>query len=885
MAIQQLKRELLTYSRDLEFFEIQTLQAATGQSAGNFHNVILKELLDNALDACEAAGVAPKIGIEITSDAECYHFSILDNGDGLSREAIERIMDISSYTSDKAAYKAPLRGAQGNALKTLMGIPVALSGGSVCIPLVIESRGVAYSIHVMPDQVLQKVDIGIEEEPVDHNFTVIKTWIPVDYAFQEGNSVDYWSTIIQRYACFNPHARFSFVGDDSYYPHDDVYEPKSPEYTKFLPTEPTSPWWYTEDDMRKLVYGFISNDLDKTLREFLMEFKGLSRATSKITALFPGAKRLSDLSRSNGDLSHLLAAMQTHATEPKPSALRCLGKEHFQYFLGDDGFLYKKIASSYKHRGARIPYIIEAAASKYGEEYSDLLVGVNHSVTYSNPFNTGVDFKVQKGNKEWSGWGLNGLLNDLKVGSYDDFRIVLHLICPNIQYTDKSKSKFDIKPFVDDVSEAIYQVCKDHYKEKKAQENQHKAKVRKIEENEERRRSEKIHQNEAVFAVLADAADQASGGGKLPYSARTLYYQVRPRIQKYTTKELDYNYFTPQLLTEYQDTYGALPDLYYEPSGKMVEPHTEDEVPLGTREVNAYHIPEHRYNKILYVEKKGLLPVIQAARIPERYDLALMAGQGYANRAAKSLIDEAAKALSGMSGDNTDIQVCVIHDCDPDGLEIARTLQEATRTAGARSIEIIDLGLSIREVWELGLDEEERRWKNALPAALLEHLDEDESNWLCSGRELIKSKYYYVGKRVELNAFTSDKFVEWLSGKLAAHGLTEKVIPPHEHVRDFLSGRVKQGLSESIEENIIDLLFKTLGTTRSAIGSELRAELEEELDGLDCYEELKDDLGLNPLDPWDEYCTDYAVKAVGNLMKSDSVEAKIRQIVQKVVNN
>ena len=35
------------------------------------------------------------------------------------------------------------------------------------------------------------------------------------------------------------------------------------------------------------------------------------------------------------------------------------------------------------------------------------------------------------------------------------------------------------------------------------------------------------------------------------------------------------------------------------------------------------------------------------------------------------------------------------------------------------------------------------------------------------------------GRRVELNAFTSDQFVEWLDSKLAAHGV-KKVIPDEE---------------------------------------------------------------------------------------------------------
>ena len=42
-------------------------------------------------------------------------------------------------------------------------------------------------------------------------------------------------------------------------------------------------------------------------------------------------------------------------------------------------------------------------------------------------------------------------------------------------------------------------------------------------------------------------------------AARTLYYKVRPLIQQYTDKELDYGYFSQTLLPEYERTVAPLP--------------------------------------------------------------------------------------------------------------------------------------------------------------------------------------------------------------------------------------------------------------------------------------------------------------------------------------
>ena len=58
---------------------------------------------------------------------------------------------------------------------------------------------------------------------------------------------------------------------------------------------------------------------------------------------------------------------------------------------------------------------------------------------------------------------------------------------------------------------------------------------------------------DAVFEVLQEA--KAAAG--LIVAVRTLFYKVRPLVQKYTDKELDYNYFSQTLLPEYQREHRA----------------------------------------------------------------------------------------------------------------------------------------------------------------------------------------------------------------------------------------------------------------------------------------------------------------------------------------
>jgi hypothetical protein len=55
-----LQRTTFRTSRLLDFFSEKELVAQTGHYVSDWPLVVVKELIDNALDACEETGVAPK---------------------------------------------------------------------------------------------------------------------------------------------------------------------------------------------------------------------------------------------------------------------------------------------------------------------------------------------------------------------------------------------------------------------------------------------------------------------------------------------------------------------------------------------------------------------------------------------------------------------------------------------------------------------------------------------------------------------------------------------------------------------------------------------------------------------------------------------------------
>src|SRR5262245_56099735 len=110
-----LERATFKISRLAEFCGEKELVAQTGHSTEDWPLVLLKELVDNALDAAEEAQIAPEITIEVST--ETGEITITDNGPGLPPETVEGVLDYTSRVSSREAYVSPTRGAQGNALK------------------------------------------------------------------------------------------------------------------------------------------------------------------------------------------------------------------------------------------------------------------------------------------------------------------------------------------------------------------------------------------------------------------------------------------------------------------------------------------------------------------------------------------------------------------------------------------------------------------------------------------------------------------------------------------------------------------------------------------------------------------------------------------------
>ena len=119
-------RKTFKTSRLAEFCSQKELVNQTGHEVADWPLVIIKELVDNALDGCEEAGIAPVVSITVNVDG----ITVADNGAGISAETVTGILDYTARVSSREAYVSPTRGAQGNALKTILAMPAVLANGA-----------------------------------------------------------------------------------------------------------------------------------------------------------------------------------------------------------------------------------------------------------------------------------------------------------------------------------------------------------------------------------------------------------------------------------------------------------------------------------------------------------------------------------------------------------------------------------------------------------------------------------------------------------------------------------------------------------------------------------------------------------------------------------
>jgi DNA topoisomerase VI subunit B len=420
-----LTRVAFTTDRALEFFTESELTTQIGYGHQQWPVVLVKELIDNALDACEATGAPPIITVKLEADA----ITVADNGPGLPANIIEKSLDYAIRISDKKGYVSPTRGQLGNALKCVWAAPFVVTGESL---VEVTAGGLRHRIQVKLDRIAQKpiIDHTTEAVSVQNGTSVTVHWNGVaSYPthshlnlYHEVPLSEALAALISEYSAFNPHATFDFSGTSL--PASD------PGWSKWRPHQPTSAHWYRPADLRALIAAYI-NESDRPVRDFIAEFAGLSRTQVRKAVLQEAgitATRLADLVR-DGDVDmvaveRLRDAMLKYSKPIAPERLGVIGKAHIEAALTRNGctggFNYHKTAAIDDADG--LPCVLETAFGMNEKNGRRLIVGMNWAPV----------FKIPSG-------AIADALNHCLVQPHDPVILFIHLVKPRFAFTDHGK--------------------------------------------------------------------------------------------------------------------------------------------------------------------------------------------------------------------------------------------------------------------------------------------------------------------------------------------------------------------------------------------------------------------------------------------------------------
>jgi hypothetical protein len=216
-----------------------------------------------------------------------------------------------------------------------------------------------------------------------------------------------------------------------------------PAWSKWKPSDPTSPHWYTAAHFERLIGAYIAHDADngreRTVREVVAEFRGLTASDKqKIVLDTTGLSRAALSALTNGNrfdqpkIRKLLAAMQAQSAPVKPLQLGIIGKEHLAHRFKAAGcrmesFQYRRTMDT----DDGVPWVIETAFGWCPQVTERrLIVGINWSATILNPFRELGDYSVS----------LDTLLTQARVERDDPVIMFIHLAQPRVEYTDRGKS-------------------------------------------------------------------------------------------------------------------------------------------------------------------------------------------------------------------------------------------------------------------------------------------------------------------------------------------------------------------------------------------------------------------------------------------------------------
>ncbi len=394
---------------------------------------VVKEAVDNSLDACEEAGILPDIFVRISNvENNNYRITVEDNGPGIKKELVARAFGKLLYGSRFHEIRQS-RGQQGIGISAAV-LYAQLTTGK---PTVVTTKQIgaekAYRVLLYIDTKRNEPIIeseGEEDWYMPHG-TRVEFEISGSYVKDRKQSVFEY---LKETSVVNPHAKITFVD-----PEGNIYEFKRSSNEMPKPAKAIKPHPHGIE-LGKLM-AMLKFTESPTLRKFLKE--EFVRIGDKIAdeilakAGFSGNEDPKKLGRE--EAAKLIEAFKSVEVLPPPvDCLSPIGEELLMRSLISEyspEFVYAVTRRPKVYSGH--PFLVEAAIAYGGEIKTEKIVLLRFANKIPLLYQQGgcaLTRAVESIN--WKNYGLEQTKEELPYGNAV---ILVHLASTNIPYTSESK--------------------------------------------------------------------------------------------------------------------------------------------------------------------------------------------------------------------------------------------------------------------------------------------------------------------------------------------------------------------------------------------------------------------------------------------------------------
>jgi DNA topoisomerase-6 subunit B len=324
---------------------------------------VVKEAVDNALDACEEARILPEVSVQIIEMAnERFRVIVEDNGPGIVKKQIPNVFARLLYGSKFHSMKQQ-RGQQGIGISAAVLYAQLTTGRPARITSRIDSKHPAHYFELHLNTQKNEPEIIKEQETPWKKERGTKIELDIEASYQKGDqSVDAY---LKEVAIVNPHATIAYTNPKA----EQLIFPRASDK---LPREPKEikphPYGVELGIMLKLLKATDS----RTLQSFLInEFSRVGSETAKEICANAGLQ--TDLKPRELELAHVEKIMEgikkTKIISPPTDCIVPIGEE-----LLEKG-LRKEVAAEFYTAVTRspdiyrgIPFVIEVALAYGGQQ-------------------------------------------------------------------------------------------------------------------------------------------------------------------------------------------------------------------------------------------------------------------------------------------------------------------------------------------------------------------------------------------------------------------------------------------------------------------------------------------------------------------------------------